>query len=92
VNLFAGFAGRYGKPNTAPAVAAYAALARRHGLTPTQLALGFVYNRWCVGSTIVGATTMAQLQENLAARQTRLSPDILADIGRIHLQFPNPAP
>ena len=92
VNLFAGFAGRYGKPNTAPAVAAYAALARRHGLTPTQLALGFVYNRWCVGSTIVGATTMAQLQENLAARQTRLSPDILADIERIHLQFPNPAP
>ncbi|QLQ04162.1 MAG: aldo/keto reductase [Thiobacillus sp.] len=92
VNLFAGFAGRYGKPNTAPAVAAYAALARRHGLTPTQLALGFVYNRWCVGSTIVGATTMAQLQENLAARQTGLSPDILADIERIHLQFPNPAP
>jgi aryl-alcohol dehydrogenase-like predicted oxidoreductase len=92
VNLFAGFAGRYGKPNTAPAVAAYAALARRHGLTPTQLALGFVYNRWCVGSTIVGATTMAQLQENLAARQTRLTPDVLADIERIHLQFTNPAP
>ena len=92
VNLFAGFAGRYSKPNTAPAVAAYAELAHRHGLTPTQLALGFAYNRWCVGSTIIGATTMAQLQENLAAAQVRLSPDILADIERIHLLFPNPAP
>jgi aryl-alcohol dehydrogenase-like predicted oxidoreductase len=92
VSLFAGFAGRYGKPNTAPAVAAYAALARRHGLTPTQLALGFVYGRGCVGSTIIGATTLAQLQENLAARQVGLAPDVLADIERIHRQFTNPAP
>jgi aryl-alcohol dehydrogenase-like predicted oxidoreductase len=92
VNLFEGFAGRYSKPNTAPAVAAYASLAHRHGLTPTQLALGFAYGRWCVGSTIVGATTMAQLHENLAASQVTLSADLLADIERIHLQFPNPAP
>jgi aryl-alcohol dehydrogenase-like predicted oxidoreductase len=92
VTLFEGFAGRYSKPNTAPAVAAYADLALRHGLTPTQLALGFAYGRWCVGSTIIGATTMAQLQENLAASQVSLAPDILAEIERIHLQFPNPAP
>ncbi len=92
VNLFAGFAGRYGKPNTAPAVAAYAELARRHGLTPTQLALGFVCGRWCVGSTIIGATTLEQLQENLAASAMTLAPDLLADIERIHLRFPNPAP
>jgi aryl-alcohol dehydrogenase-like predicted oxidoreductase len=92
VNLFAGFAGRYGKPNTVPAVAAYAELAQRHGLTPTQLALGFAYGRWCVGSTIIGATTMAQLQENIAASEITLAPELLADIERIHLQFPSPAP
>jgi len=92
VNLFSGFASRYGKPNATPAAAAYAVLAERHGLTPVQLALGFTHGRWCVGSTIIGATTMAQLQENLAAFQVRLSPDLLADIERIHLQFPNPAP
>lgn len=92
VNLFPGFAGRYSKPNTVPAVAAYVELAERHGLTPAQLALGFAYGRWCVGSTIIGATTMAQLQENVAASEITLSPDILADIERIHLQFPNPAP
>jgi aryl-alcohol dehydrogenase-like predicted oxidoreductase len=92
VNLFAGFAGRYGKPNTAPAVAAYADLAQRHGLTPTQLALAFVFRRWCVGSTIIGATTMAQLRENIAASEVALSPELLADIERIQLRFPNPAP
>jgi len=92
VNLFQGFAGRYSKPNTAPAVAAYVELAKQHGVTPVQLALGFAYGRWCVGSTIIGATTMAQLRENVAASQIRLSPEILADIERIHLQFPNPAP
>ncbi len=92
LNLFPGFAGRYGKPNAGPAVAAYAELARRHGLTPVQLALAFVYGRWCVASTIIGATTMAQLRENIAAAEVTLSAELLADIERIHLQFPNPAP
>ena len=92
VTLFQGFAARYGKPNTARAVAAYADLARRRGLTPTQLALGFACGRWCVASTIIGATTLAQLQENLDAAQVPLSPEVLADIECIHLKFPNPAP
>ncbi|MGO9443612.1 MAG: NADP(H)-dependent aldo-keto reductase [Thiobacillaceae bacterium] len=92
VNLYAGFAGRYSKPNAAPAVAAYVALAHEHGLTPTQLALGFAYRHWCVGSTIIGATTMEQLRENLDASQITLSHDILAGIERIHLNFTNPAP
>ena len=92
VNLFAGFAGRYTKPHTAKAVAAYAELARAHGLTPTQLALGFAYGRWCVGSTIIGATSQAQLQENLDVADVVLSPAVLAGIEEIHLAYPNPAP
>lgn len=91
-NLFQGFAGRYTKPNVAPAIAAYDALARKHGLSLTQLALGFVFGRWCVGSTIIGATTMAQLKENLAAATVELSPEILAEVEALHLKFPNPAP
>lgn len=92
VTLFEGFAQRYRKPATSPAVAAYAQLARQHGLTPAQLALGFVYNRWCVDSTIIGATTMDQLRENLAAAQLVLTEDVRAGIEQIYLQFPNPAP
>jgi aryl-alcohol dehydrogenase-like predicted oxidoreductase len=86
------FGQRYTKPNVAPAVAAYAALARQHDLTPTQLALGFVRSRWFVASTIIGASSLAQLQETLPATLTPLSDEILAAIDAIHLQYTNPAP
>jgi aryl-alcohol dehydrogenase-like predicted oxidoreductase len=92
VTLFRGFGQRYERPNVAPAVAAYAELARRHGLTLTQLALAFVYRRWSVTSTIVGATTLAQLREDLDAWEVELSSEALADIETVHLRFTNPAP
>jgi len=90
--LFPGFAGRYGKPNVGQAVAAYVGLARRYGLTPTQLALAYVYNKWCVVSTIIGATTLDQLRENLDAVRVHLNSEVQAEIENIHLRFPNPAP
>ena len=92
IKLFAGFGQRYAKPNVAPAVAEYAALARRHGLTPTQLALGFTASQWCVGATIIGATSVAQLRENLDAMRLRLAPELRAEIDAIHQRWPNPAP
>ena len=86
------FGQRYTKPNVAPAVAAYAQLAQRNDLTPTQLALGFVRSRWFVSSTIIGASNLAQLKETVAATATPLSEAILAEIDAIHLQYTNPAP
>jgi aryl-alcohol dehydrogenase-like predicted oxidoreductase len=92
ITLFAGFGQRYAKPNVDAAVAAYADLARRNGLTPSQLALSFVYSRWFVASTVIGATTMAQLEENLGASELKLSADVLEAIDAIHLRYTNPAP
>ncbi len=92
INLFGGFGQRYAKPNVAEAVAAYVALARSHGLTPAQLALRFVGAQWCVASTIVGATTLAQLRDNIEALREPLSAALRADIDAIHQRFPNPAP
>lgn len=86
------FGQRYSKANVRPATQAYVDLARAHGLTPTQLALGFVHARSFVSSTILGASTLAQLEENLAAARTPLSPEILAAIDGIHLRYTNPAP
>lgn len=86
------FGQRYTKPNVAPAVSAYVALARRHNMTPTQLALGFVRSRWFVSSTIIGASSLSQLQETLPAAHTIMSPEIIAEIDNIHLQYTNPAP
>jgi aryl-alcohol dehydrogenase-like predicted oxidoreductase len=91
VTLFRGYAQRYTKPGVPAASAAYAKLARENGLTPAQLALSFVMHRWCVSSTIIGATNMTQLQENIGAYQHRLSADVLQAIDAIHLQYHNPA-
>jgi len=90
--LFKGFAQRYEKPNVAPASAAYAALAREYGLSPAELALSFVYHRWFVASTIIGATSMRQLQENFSAWQKPLSTELLQKIEQLHLRYMNPAP
>ncbi|MSP87159.1 MAG: NADP(H)-dependent aldo-keto reductase [Methylotenera sp.] len=90
--LFKGYAQRYSKPNVRPASAAYAKLARANGLTPTQLALSFVYHRWFVTSTIIGATSMLQLKENIAAWETKLSPEVMLEIEHLHLVMMNPAP
>jgi len=92
INEFPGFGQRYGKAGVAPAVRAYAELAARHRLTPTQLALAFVYSRWFVASTIIGATSVAQLDENLAALAVPLSPELLAGIDEVYLCHGNPAP
>ncbi len=89
---FEGFGGRYQKPNVAEAVAAYAEIAHAHNLKPSQLALAFVRSRWFVSSTIIGATTLEQLQENLGSLDVTLDPDILTEIDRVHSRYPNPAP
>jgi aryl-alcohol dehydrogenase-like predicted oxidoreductase len=92
VTQFLGYAQRYKKPNVMPATEAYAKLARANNLTPTQMALSYVYHRWFVSSTIIGATNMTQLKENIDAYQTVLSDALLAVIEQIHLTMMNPAP
>ena len=92
VTLFKGYAQRYTKPNVQNACDAYLMLAKAHGYCLTELALAYVYHRWCVASTIIGATTMAQLQQNIAAYQVKLSPQIIKEIDAIHLRYTNPAP
>lgn len=89
---FPAFGQRYTKFNVIPATAAYTELARQHGLTPAQLALAFVMHRQFVTSTIIGATTMAQLRENLSAWDRVLPDAAMAGIEALHLRYTNPAP
>jgi aryl-alcohol dehydrogenase (NADP+) len=89
--LFDSLGMRFRKPMVSEAVDAYAALARRRGLTLVQLALGYVASRWFTGASIIGATTMAQLKEDIAAAQFTLDKDTLVDIKEIQLYYPNPA-
>ncbi|MFQ3612458.1 MAG: NADP(H)-dependent aldo-keto reductase [Cyanobacteriota bacterium] len=90
--LFEGFGRRYLKPNVAEAVAGYVSISQNYGLTPAQLALAFVRSRWFMTSTIIGATNLAQLKENLSCLQVELSAEMLAEIEAVHQRYPNPAP
>jgi aryl-alcohol dehydrogenase-like predicted oxidoreductase len=85
------FALRFRKPTVRTAVEAFAEVAQRHGISMVQLALGYVRSRWHVGATIVGATSLKQLEEDIDAAQFDLDQATLDDIAAVHLRFPNPA-
>ena len=82
---------RFRKPMVREAINAYAALAKRRGISLVQLALGYVKSRWFVGAPILGATTLAQLEEDIDATNVELDADTLADIAAIQERYPNPA-
>lgn len=92
INFLPGFGQRYDKPGVPPAVASYLEIARKHGLTLTQLSLSWMYRRWCVASTIIGATTLPQLEENIGAWQVPLNDAALADIEAAFVRHGVPAP
>ncbi|SMC20420.1 Predicted oxidoreductase [Andreprevotia lacus DSM 23236] len=83
---------RYNKPEAEQAVTEYVALARKHGLSPAQLALAFVNSRPFTTSNLIGATTLDQLKENIDSVQVKLGEDILNEIDAIHTRIQNPAP
>jgi aryl-alcohol dehydrogenase (NADP+) len=89
--LFDGVGLRYRRPIVHEAVEAYRAVAQERGLSLAQLALGYVRSRWYVGATIIGATTLAQLEEDIAAAQIDLDAEALADIAAVQVRYPNPA-
>ena len=82
---------RWGRPEALAAARRYNALAREHGMTATQLALAFCYTKWQVASTIIGVTSVAQLDEDLNAWGTQLSPELLAAIDAIRWEVRDPA-
>ena len=90
-SLFSRFK-RYFNPQAEAATAEYVALARQYNLDPAQMALAYVLSRPFVGSTIIGATTLAQLHANIASQHLSLPEEVLQGIEEIHTRYPNPAP
>jgi len=70
----------------------YFELAQSNNLRLAQLALAFVNQQPFVTSNIIGATTLAQLKENIGSIEVNLSKEILEEIDRINELQPNPAP
>ena len=82
---------RWGRPESLAAAKRYNALAREHGLTPTRMALAYCYTNWRVASTIVGVTSIAQLDECLDAWGTSLGAELLGAIDKVRREIRDPA-
>ena len=83
---------RYSKPRGVDATRAYVGLARRHGLDAAQMAIAFTLSRRFLTSTIIGATTVQQLESDMAAADLVLAAEVEEAIAAIHAANPNPAP
>lgn len=83
---------RYSNAQAEKATKRYCDLAARYDLDPAQMALAFVISRPFVTSTIIGATTLEQLEQNIGSIDLNLSAEIIKEINQIHEEIPNPAP
>ena len=77
-------------PNVWPAIAAYHTVAKDHGLDPVQMALAWCMTRPFMGSVILGATTLEQLDTCLGAADVNLTDEVLSDIIQAHKEHPQP--
>lgn len=89
--LFSRFT-RYSSAQSQAAIAEYVALAKKHGLDPSQMALAFVRQQPFVASTLLGATTLEQLKINIDSFDVVLNEDVLQALEEIHSRFTIPAP
>lgn len=89
-NLFPGYMARYNASLVKEAVGEYAKVAAKHGMTPTQLALAWCHSRWFVASSIIGATSLAQLKENIDAFDLTLSEEAANEVQAIYKKFRDP--
>lgn len=83
---------RYSSAQSVAATEAYVKLAHDHGMSPAKLALAFVNQQPFVANTILGATTLTQLKENIDSLDVTLSQEILTEIEKIHQIYTYPAP
>ncbi|MFV8268917.1 aldo/keto reductase [Flavobacterium sp. GT2N3] len=83
---------RYSSPQCTEATRMYQEIAKKNGLTLTELSLAFIEQQPFVTSTIIGATTLEQLKENINTIQVSLSDEILKAIDEVQAVIPDPAP
>jgi len=91
IKLFPQFS-RYSSTQSTEATRLYQEIAHKNGLTLTELSLAFVTQQAFVTSTIIGATTMEQLKENIDTIKISLSDEIVKEIDEVQAIIPNPAP
>ena len=88
--MFPGFMDRYYGSQNEAAVTAYSEVAASKNMSPAQLALSWCYHREHVASTIIGATSISQLKEDIEAYDIRLDDETLAEINQVYKKYTDP--
>ncbi len=83
---------RYATVNADAATEAYLDIARRHGLSPSQMAIAFTLRQPFVTASLIGATTMETLVANIESIGVTLSDEVVAEINAVHNRLPDPCP
>lgn len=91
INLFPRFS-RYNSENATKATILYNQIAIDNAMTLTQMALAFIRQQFFVTSTIIGATSLKQLQENIQTSQITLTQNVIDAINQVQEIYPNPSP
>jgi aryl-alcohol dehydrogenase-like predicted oxidoreductase len=81
---------RYNHPRAEGVVRQYVELAKKHDMSPAEMALAFVAAQRFTTSVIIGATTMEQLKVCIDAGEVELSAELLEDIQSIYTEHPDP--
>lgn len=77
-------------PQSNSAIAAFTELAEHYKVAPAALALAWVNQVEGVTSTIIGATSMAQLEQDIAAFDVELTAEMQQALASLLQQFPQP--
>ena len=72
------------------AITEYINVAKKHNLDICQMAIAFTIRREYMSCSIIGATNMDQLKNNIAAIDLHLSDEVLADIEKVRRKYPVP--
>ena len=83
---------RYSSAQSTESSRLYQEIAAINKLTLTELSLAFIDQQPFVTSTIIGATSLEQLKENINTIQVSLSDEILKAIDEVQTIIPDPAP
>jgi len=83
---------RYESPAAERAIESYLQLADDHGLDPSKLAIRFCDTRPFMASTIIGATTMAQLEICIDAFDLPWTEELENAVNKLHKEQPSPCP
>jgi len=88
--LFEDFQPRYHSNRTMTMAAAHVEIAKKWNVTPSQLAYAWAASREYMASVIIGATTLEQLKENVAAFTMEIPSGAIEEVDNLHLEYERP--